>query len=64
MLRAKRFLTEYANSKIMYYNQKALESPENRSAWISRARVCDNAVYNYMYGIITIDEAMRAILES
>jgi hypothetical protein len=63
-VKAKRFIIEYANSKIKLYEQLKKEYPEQASDYNRMINVVDRAVWSVERGYITDDEAIRLILES
>ena len=57
-LKVPRFMTEYANHKISKLSADTVIAENVKNEMI---RNIDRAVFNYRYGYITIDEAMRII---
>lgn len=63
-IKPKRFIIEYANSKIKLYEQLKKEYPEQTSDYNRMINAVDRAVWSVERGYITDDEAIRLILES
>ena len=63
-MKAKRFIIEYANSKIKLYEQLTKEHPAQASDYAKMINYVDRAVWQNSRGYITDDETIRLILES
>lgn len=63
-MKTKRFIIEYANHKITEYLNLIKEYPQNEKLYSKMIYRIDCAVRLAEYGQITIDECIRAILES
>lgn len=63
-IKPKRFIIEYANSKIKLYEQLKKEYPQQTDAYNRMINAVDRAVWSVERGYITDDEAIRLILES
>ena len=63
-MKAKRFIIEYANSKIKLYEQLKKDYPQQASDYNRMINAVDRAVWSVEHGYITDDEAIRLILES
>lgn len=63
-IKPKRFIIEYANSKIKLYEQLKKEYPQQTDAYNRMINAVDRAVWSVEHGYITDDEAIRLILES
>lgn len=63
-MKAKRFIIEYANSKIKLYEQLTKEYPAQASDYAKMISFVDRAVWENSHGYITDDETIRLIMES
>lgn len=63
-MKVKRFIIEYANSKIKLYEQLKKEYPQQESDYNRMINCVDRAVWSVEHGYIADDEAIRLILES
>lgn len=63
-IKPKRFIIEYANSKIKLYEQLKKEYPQQADEYNRMINAVDRAVWLVERGYITDDEAIRLILES
>lgn len=63
-IKPKRFIIEYANSKIKLYEQLKKDYPQQTDAYNRMINAVDRAVWSVERGYITDDEAIRLILES
>ena len=63
-IKPKRFIIEYANSKIKLYEQLKKEYPQQTDEYNRMINAVDRAVWLVERGYITDDEAIRLILES
>lgn len=63
-IKPKRFIIEYANSKIKLYEQLKKEYPQQTAAYNRMEKVVYDTVWHVERGYITDDEAIRLILES
>jgi len=63
-MKVKRFVIEYANSKMREYEKLTGEYPENSKLYAKAMRIIDRAVRCAERGMITEDDAIRAILDS
>ena len=63
-IKPKRFIIEYANSKIKLYEQLKKDYPQQTDAYNKMINAVDRAVWSVERGYITDDEAIRLILES
>lgn len=64
MNKAPRFLIEYANYTIGEAEKLIKEYPHNTEIYNNAISKVDKAIFNYQYGYITVNEAMREINES
>lgn len=63
-MKVKRFITEYANSKITLYDKLSKEYPHQKDTYYEMSRRVYKAVRAVERGLITDDECIRLILES
>lgn len=63
-IKPKRFIIEYANSKIKLYEQLKKDYPQQTDAYNRMINAVDRAVWSVERGYITDDKAIRLILES
>lgn len=61
MNKAPRFLIEYGNYMIGQAEKLKKEYPHNTEIYNNAINIVDRAIFNFRYGYITIDEAMRTI---
>lgn len=63
-MKVKRFIIEYANSKIKLYEKLTKEYPAQASDYAKMINYVDRAVWQNSRGYITDDETIRLIMES
>ena len=63
-MKAKRFIIEYANSKVDQYEKLKKKYPENTANYNTMESIVYRAVWLNEHGYITNDETIRMILES
>lgn len=63
-MKVKRFIIEYANSKIKLYERLKKDYPQQTNDYNRMINAVDRAVWSVEHGYITDDEAIRLILES
>lgn len=63
-MKVKRFIIEYANSKITQYDKLSKEYPDKKDTYYEMSRRVYKAVRLVERGLITDDECIRLILES
>jgi hypothetical protein len=63
-MKVKRFITEYANSKIKQCNRLSAEYPHQKEYYDRMINAVNRAVWLVERGYITDDESIRLILES
>ena len=63
-MKVKRFIIEYANSKIKQYNSLSAEYPHQKEDYDRMINAVNRAVWLVERGYITDDESIRLILES
>ena len=63
-MKVKRFITEYANSKIKQYKSLSVEYPNQKEDYDRMINAVNRAVWLVERGYITDDESIRLILES
>lgn len=63
-MKVKRFIIEYANSKIKQYKYLSAEYPHQKEDYDRMINAVNRAVWLAERGYITDDESVRLILES